>query len=287
QEDEYYAFGLRNPVYSLSNNNRYLYNGKEVQTDLANQYDYGARFYDPVIARWTTPDPLAELGRRWSPYSYVMNNPIRNIDPDGMWTAIAGGVTTSDPAEIAAFFGQNDGGKKEDDKKKDHQGDHPVPDEFKQKGLPGFPGSQRLKKKKGARETWDLGGTIPLPELKKPEKDRKKIPKGWTGEWDRQHGEVEVYDKQGNHQGAWDPESGEENEGKQRDDRKPTYNKFSSEEPDAQTMPVAGPPAGGVSPGLVQKIQTATGLTGAALWLYIIFSEGSRLYPPRNLVPIP
>jgi hypothetical protein len=41
------------------------------------------------------------------------------------------------------------------------------------------------------------------------------------------------------------------------------------------------------SPGFMRTMQQLTGLTGAALIAYIIVSEGSRLFPPRNLVPVP
>ncbi len=85
QQDDYYPFGLEILKTTPPPNpkNEYLYNKKELQEEFG-EYDYGARFYDPLLGRWTTIDPKADSSRRWSVYNYVKDNPIRRIDPDGM-----------------------------------------------------------------------------------------------------------------------------------------------------------------------------------------------------------
>lgn len=61
-----------------------LYNGKELQDQLSlTWYDYGARFYDAQIGRFTTQDAFAEKYISLRPYQDGADNPILFIDVNG------------------------------------------------------------------------------------------------------------------------------------------------------------------------------------------------------------
>ena len=91
EQDDYLPFGTRADLDSLAYDpsNRYRFNGKEEQV-IGNigLIDYGARFYDPDLSRWTTPDPLAEKYYSISPYAFCNNNPVNFVDPDGRFPDI-------------------------------------------------------------------------------------------------------------------------------------------------------------------------------------------------------
>ncbi len=88
QENHYYAFGMTYDgpwmINDAAKDNPYQYNGKELNLDHGlNWSDYGARWYDACVGRWTSVDPLADKYPGMSPYNYVGNNPINAIDIKG------------------------------------------------------------------------------------------------------------------------------------------------------------------------------------------------------------
>ena len=84
EEIYYFPFGgIRLDTGSVDVKHKYTGQELDEETDL---YYYGARYYDAVLARFISPDSVVpdytdpqSLNR----YSYVVNNPLRYIDPTG------------------------------------------------------------------------------------------------------------------------------------------------------------------------------------------------------------
>ncbi|HRQ49449.1 MAG TPA: RHS repeat-associated core domain-containing protein, partial [Agriterribacter sp.] len=94
EENHYYSFGLKIAAISSKKlghvnegvlKNDYLYNDKELFDDgELNWYNYGFRNYDPQIWRFPQLDPLTDYYAVLTSYQYADNDPIANVDLDGL-----------------------------------------------------------------------------------------------------------------------------------------------------------------------------------------------------------
>jgi RHS repeat-associated protein len=65
------------------------FTGKERDTESGNDY-FGARYFGSSMGRFMSPDPLLNSGRpdnpqTWNRYAYALNNPLKIVDPTGLY----------------------------------------------------------------------------------------------------------------------------------------------------------------------------------------------------------
>lgn len=87
---KYDSFGKRTSQTSITTDHRFGYTGRELdeETEL---YYYRARYYDPVVGRFISEDPIGFEAGDANLYRYVGNSPINDTDPTGLY------VLDSDP----------------------------------------------------------------------------------------------------------------------------------------------------------------------------------------------
>ena len=111
----YLPYGV---VYSGPTASRYLFTGKELDKETALEY-FGARYYDPEFMHFVAPDSV--ISNVYDPqslnrYVYVLNNPVKYVDPNGLWAVqfggqAQGGIVGLLTGEVGFYYVRSDTGE--------------------------------------------------------------------------------------------------------------------------------------------------------------------------------
>ena len=83
-EVRYYPWG-EDRYFAYTSSTAYRFTGQWTEFGLGLMF-YGARFYDPSLGRFISPDTLVPGGvQGWDRYAYSSGNPVKYIDPTGHW----------------------------------------------------------------------------------------------------------------------------------------------------------------------------------------------------------
>lgn len=106
-----YPFGMQmdGPWSDFSSEkNAYSFNQIERNGDLAINLDLAEfRGYDAAIGRWMQVDPIAEVAPGWMPYRFAFNNPLRYLDPLGLFESRAEAKAYRDNNELRGRIRKN------------------------------------------------------------------------------------------------------------------------------------------------------------------------------------
>ncbi|MET7254007.1 SpvB/TcaC N-terminal domain-containing protein [Dyadobacter fermentans] len=107
---EYLPYGETFMEQRVNHSSQFLFNGKE-QDQETGLYYYGARYYDPHTYQWLGVDPMAEKYPGFSPYNFVLGNPLRNIDLKGEEAEENTNLHVNQSVNSAGYNGVNNIGK--------------------------------------------------------------------------------------------------------------------------------------------------------------------------------
>ena len=80
----------------------YRFSGEQLDPE-SSLYFLRARYYDPVLGRFISRDPISgklDNPQTQNPYAYALDNPVNVSDPSGLW---AGGLCGNGNLGVAAF----------------------------------------------------------------------------------------------------------------------------------------------------------------------------------------
>ena len=108
KETDYTPYGGEWTIAQNATTPNFEFTGKERDTESGNDY-FGARYYASTMGRFLSPDPsgltyaVAANPQSLNLYSYALNNPLKFIDPTGMYCFYGGAGDTpendSDPTD--------------------------------------------------------------------------------------------------------------------------------------------------------------------------------------------